>query len=81
MVQRIGQVHLIGGQHLQHAVVSGGAEHQFHLRELRVVPLEQVGQKGAAHRVGQRDAQPPADLMGSCRAACACSTVASRVRA
>lgn len=46
MVQRIGQVHLIGGQHLQHAVVSGGAEHQFHLRELRVVPLEQVGQKG-----------------------------------
>ena len=64
MVQRIGQVYLIGGQHLQHAVVSGGAEHQFHLRELRVVPLEQVGQKGAAHRVGQRDAQPPADLLG-----------------
>ena len=64
MVQRIGQVYLIGGQHLQHAVVSGGAEYQFHLRELRVVPLEQVGQKGAAHRVGQRDAQPPADLLG-----------------
>ena len=64
MVQRIGQVYLIGGQHLQHAVVSGGAEHQFHLWELRVVPLEQVGQKGAAHRVGQRDAQPPADLLG-----------------
>ena len=53
LVQRVSQVDLIGAQHLEHLIVGGGAEHQLHLRAEGVIPLQQVGQKGAADRICQ----------------------------
>ena len=48
LIQRVGQIDLIGAQHLQHPVCRGGAQHQLHLRAQGVVALEQPGQKGGA---------------------------------
>ena len=64
LVQRVSQVDLIGAQHLEHLIVGGGAEHQLHLRAEGVIPLQQVGQKGAADRICQCHPQGAADLPG-----------------
>ena len=39
LVQRIGEVHLVGAQPLHHLVRRGRVEHQLHLRTKRVVSL------------------------------------------